>query len=278
MKTSVSMYSLSQYIRNHGWGIYDFIDYAKEIGADGVELLDAYWSNEDEEIDRIINYLKQKGLPVSAYDVSNNFVKPSVDERKTETERVVKGIQTAKNLGTNVLRVFCGGIKPGISYEEGRDWIIEGFKECLKTAEKEQIYLAIENHGLFAGKAHQVKELIDEVDSLYLKCTLDTGNFLLVQEDPLTSTKLLKKDVVHVHFKDFLKVSDDQQGQAFRALNGDKYVGTVAGEGMVHLQEIISELKSVNYDGWYSIEYEGFDDSKECVKKSIEKLIGLTKV
>ncbi|WP_349408600.1 sugar phosphate isomerase/epimerase family protein [Pseudalkalibacillus sp. SCS-8] len=277
MKTSVSMYSLNQYIRNHGWGIYEFIDYAKEIGADGVELLDVYWTNKDEEIDGVLAYLKTKNLPVSAYDVSNNFVKPTAAERKTEVDRVIEGIYTAKKLGTNIVRVFCGDLMDGITYDEGRAWIIEGFKACLAIAEQEQVYLAIENHGLFAGKAEQVKSMIDEIDSDFLKSTLDTGNFLLVQEDPYLSTKRLKSDVVHVHFKDFRKVETDFQGQSFKALNGDRYLGTVAGEGMINLENIISELKSVQYDGWYSIEYEGHEDSKECVKRSIEKLVSLAK-
>ncbi|MFK4997046.1 sugar phosphate isomerase/epimerase family protein [Bacillus sp. N9] len=63
------------------------------------------------------------------------------------------------------------------TYEDGRDWIVEGLKRCAQMAEQEQIYLAIENHGLLAGRSEQVEEIIKKVNSPYVKSTFDTGNF-----------------------------------------------------------------------------------------------------
>ena len=59
--------------------------------------------------------MKSYDLQVSAYDITNNFVKESVEERAEEVEKVLDGIQVAKKLGTNIVRVFCGDIKGDIT-------------------------------------------------------------------------------------------------------------------------------------------------------------------
>jgi sugar phosphate isomerase/epimerase len=269
MKTSVSMYSMNQYVKHEAWSIFDFINFAKAIGVKGIELLDMYWTDKENEIHQVVEYIEKMGLSVSAYDVSNDFIKSSAEERESEANRVIEAIKTAKVLNTDVVRVFCGNLKEGIEYEQGKAWILEGFRKCLHEAEKEEVHLAIENHGLFAGKASQVKELIEEINSPYINSTFDTGNFLLVGDHPVESAKLLKKYVVHVHFKDFIKKKPQYTGKAFTSLNGEKYVGVVAGDGLVDLESVVEELMGAGYDGWYSIEYEGEDDSRESVKQAI---------
>ncbi|MEH7382301.1 sugar phosphate isomerase/epimerase family protein [Bacillus sp. JJ1533] len=272
MKTSVSMYSLHKYTVNENLDVFGFIEYASSIGLHGVELLDMYWKDVDQEIPRVKRMLSEKNLMVSAYDISNNFVKTSEDERKTEIQKVYNGIDIAKILNTNVVRIFSGDVSENVSYEQGKTWIIECLKECANYAEEQGIILAIENHGYFAGRSEQVTELIETVNSTHVRSTLDTGNFLLVDEEPSHAVTALKKYVAHVHFKDFVQVGKEYEGHAFRSLSGDKFVGTVAGEGKVDLNHVIHELKSVNYHGWLSVEYEGTDDPKVGAEKSVNNL------
>src|SRR5690606_8801130 len=104
----------------------------------------------------------------SAYDVTNNFVSSSEEERKTALEKVTDGIHTAKRLGTNVVRVFCGDLHGDLTYEQGQQWIVEGLQEAAKLAEQEEVYLAIENHGLLAGRSEQVLDIISKVNSPYV--------------------------------------------------------------------------------------------------------------
>ena len=74
---------------------------------------------------------------MSAYDITNNFVKEAVEETR-RSAKVLNGIQVAKKLGTNIVRVFSGDIQDDKTYENLRlDWIIEGFlKKCAEIAEK----------------------------------------------------------------------------------------------------------------------------------------------
>jgi len=272
------MYSLASTIRQEDWSIVNFIDYASDISVDGVELLDIYWKNKedkDEEIGEVLTTLKSYNLQVSAYDIKNNFVKESVEERAEEVEKVLDGIQVAKKLGTNIVRVFCGDIQDDLTYENGLDWIIEGLRKCAETAEKEQVYLAIENHGLLAGKSKQVIEIIKSVDSPFVKSTFDTGNFLLVHEKPTEAFDQLKNEIVHVHFKDFREKVENESLRGFRSTEGMELIGVIPGDGEVDLAYVVNGLKSRNYDGWLSIEYEGHDDAKMANEEAVNRLRNL---
>ena len=140
-------------------------------------------------------------------------------------------------------------------------------KTQLATAEENGVTYALENHGMFAGKASQVKNILDSVGSPALKSTADTGNFLLVCNDPVEAVSLLIDDIAHVHFKDFKKV----ESGGYEAQDGTHYIGTAIGDGQVDLKKIVALLREKGYDGFLSIEYEGSDaDNLEAITHSIE--------
>ena len=267
------MYSLASTIKKDGWSITNFIDYASQIPVDGVELLDIYWTdNREAEIEEVKETLSANGLKVSAYDITNNFVKETLEERDAEVKKVLEGIEIAKKLETNIVRIFCGDIKENLTFEDGFSWIIEGLKKCAAAAEKAKVYLAIENHGLLAGTSAQVMKIVNEVNSPYVKCTFDTGNFLLVHENPTEAFQEVKKEIVHVHFKDFREKAANESLHGFRSTEGVELIGVVPGDGEVDLEKIVEGLKDINYDGWLSIEYEGFDDAKKANEEAVSRL------
>ncbi|MFC4557971.1 sugar phosphate isomerase/epimerase family protein [Virgibacillus kekensis] len=280
MNISVSMYSLASTIKKENWSTLDFINYANSISLDGVELLDIFWENKDDisnELAQVTDALKKNNLKVSAYDVTNNFVKESSDDRAKEVKKIKDAIQVAKQLNTNIIRVFCGDLHDDLTYADGQGWIVDGLKQCAETAEKEQVYLAIENHGLLAGKSEQVEEIIYKVDSQYVKSTFDTGNFLLVHEEPQHAFDRLKDKIVHVHFKDFREKDPSETIKGFRSAQGVELIGTVPGDGQVNLSYIVQGLKESDYQGWLSIEYEGKDDAKVANEEAVNRLRNLLK-
>lgn len=272
MKVSVSMYSLHSVVKKENWNAIDFCRFAETLNLDGVELLDFYWKNKEEELEEVIEYLKQSSLEVSCYDVSNDFVKETAEERKNEIQKVKDAVDTAKRLNTRCVRVFCGDLKQNMDYGIGKEWIISSLKECAKYAETQGVMLAIENHGLLAGKSEQVKEILAEVGSPNVKSTFDTGNFLLVEDNPLAAYQKLKNEIAHVHFKDFRLRNSGDTHTGFKGL-GDKYwIGVIPGDGEVALEEVITSLKRDGVDTWLSLEYEGYDDAKVAVRDSVNRI------
>lgn len=270
MKLGVSMWSLHKLYRKGEMDTVGFIEYVGSLEIDGVELLEFFWKDKSNELPKVKEILDKYNLEVSAYAVSNNFVKETSEERAKELEKIYIGVDTAIELNTRIVRVFSGDLKPPYTYEQAKEWIIEGLKEGAKYAEKNNVILALENHGLLAGRSDQVREIIKLVGSNHLRSTIDIGNFLLVGERSVDAVKNLVDLAAHIHLKDFKKVPPDYQGEAYKGIGDVRLIGTIAGEGEVNLREVLKILHNAGYKGYLSLEFEGPEDPKYGVEKSIE--------
>jgi sugar phosphate isomerase/epimerase len=257
MEVCVSAWSVQKKLFSGELTVCDFIRLCHQQGVKNVELLFCFW-NEQNLIDDAVSLLEDLDMKVGAYSVGNDFVQKDKALRELEVDKVKFGIDIACRLNTKCLRVFSGNAKEDIDYETARGWIVDCFKEAAAYAEEKEIVMVLENHGLFAGKSSQVKELIEEVNSKSLRANTDVGNFILVDENPLEAVKALMDYVSFVHFKDFKKVSETEPG--YRAVSGSKYQGAVLGKGQIPMKEIVDLLYENGYEGCLSIEYEGVGD------------------
>jgi sugar phosphate isomerase/epimerase len=272
MRIALSMWSLHKYYKEGNMNVLDFINYAGALEIEGVELLDCFWKNTENELPEVLQSLENTGLQVACYSVGNNFVQPDPVKRNTQIEIVKTGVDIAYKLGAKVVRVFSGDLgAEDVPFDTAKKWIVESLKECADYAESNGVTLGLENHGLFAGKSSQVNSILSEVGSDNLRSTFDTGNFLLVDESPSEAIEKLASLVAHVHFKDFRKADVDSK-EIYTSISGQDYTGTVAGEGEVDLVSILTTLKSTDYTGWLSVEFEGEEDQKYGSAKSIENL------
>ncbi|MCL6444156.1 MAG: sugar phosphate isomerase/epimerase, partial [Alicyclobacillus sp.] len=262
MKIALSMWSTHKHWYRGEWGTVDFLRFAATTGAEGVELLSVFWRDRDREIPQIQAALSETGLKVACFSACNNVALTDEAKWREQVKDITDSVDAAVTFGAKVVRVFSGDKEGDATFEAARANIIAGLKEGAAYAASKGVTLCLENHGLFAGKADQVLDIIHAVGSDALRSTFDTGNFLLVDESPMDAIGKLKPFVGHVHFKDFLKVPDDYPGETYRALSGQKYVGKIAGEGEVDLRAILSELKGVGYDGWLTVEFEGQEEEK----------------
>lgn len=272
MNISVSMYSLHAKVKQSNLSIIQFLDFANSLSITGVELLDIYWQDQKPEISQVQSALERNELQVAAYDVTNNFVRLHKEERLQEINKVMEGIYVAKQLGSNIVRVFCGNQHEAIPNNEAQTYIVESLKKCAEIAEREQVVLAIENHGLLAGRSEQVLEMIQLVNSSFVQATFDTGNFLLVHEDPQAALEVLKDQITHVHFKDFRKKQVGEPLRSFQSTKGEGFIGVIPGDGLVELETIIKQLARIGYDGWLSIEYEGGFGPEMATQQAVLRL------
>lgn len=218
---------------------------AEELEIDGVELLDVHFPCTDE------NYLKEVkketialGLTISCASASNHFTHPETEE---EVKKVKKWVDIASYLGAPILRIFAGAAReleePGI-----REQVINCLKECASYAENKGIVLGLENHGGFS--ADEVLRMLKDVDSAWLKLTLDTGNFPAC---PYTSIEKTVREaaIVHAKFYEF-----DERGK----------------EKRLDYERIISILRDAHFRGYLSIEYEGPGDELIDVPRAVNEL------
>jgi sugar phosphate isomerase/epimerase len=271
MQIAVSMWSLHREFYSRRLDVVDFVKWAADAKADGVELLDVFWKDFDTEGPKVLDVLEKTNLKVGAYAVGNNFVIPDPEARAQQVKIITRGVDMAKYLNTKVVRVFAGDLAEGIAFDAARGWIVAGLREAAAYAKEHGIILALENHGLLAGKGDQVQGLIADVGSTALKATIDTGNFLLVDEEPTDAVKILAPLAGHVHFKDF-RPANAEEAPSYPALSGKRFVGTIIDEGVVDTREILRLLQDSGYRGWLSVEFEGLEEEKIGASRSIANL------
>jgi sugar phosphate isomerase/epimerase len=270
MKLGLSMYS---YVRAYQSGQIDirgFIQEAKRLGVQGVELLDFFWRDPARELPEVRATLQDTGLPVGVYSVANNFVQAGEAARAAEVQKITDGVDYAVQFDAKVVRVFAGDIAPEFTYEQCLLWIIAGLKEAAAYAYDHGVTLALENHGRLAGRSEQVETILNAVASPALKANPDTGNFLLVHQPSHIEVAALASRAAMVHFKDFRVVPDSYTGFAYVGTEGLKFAGTAIGEGEVDLADCVSSLHQAGFDGWLNIEYEGEEDPFSAVSRSVD--------
>ncbi len=254
----------------------DFVRTAKALGVEGVELLDffyhdkANWEPETTEIQRALD---DTGLPVGVFSVSNDFSKANQADRDAEVDLIRRGVDQAKVYGAEVVRVFAGDSMPSVNRDEIFGWFLHGLCEASYYAAEKGVKLALENHGLIAGRSDQVEDLIHKVriatGTDTLGANADTGNFLLVNEDSADGIRGVAKYAYMCHFKDFEMAPPDWTGPSYEAVDGTRFIGSAIGEGAVDLGVCVSELRNYGFDGWLNIEYESDEDPTSGVPRSV---------
>ena len=276
MKLGLSMWS---YVAPWKQGALDtaaFIRKAKSLGVDGVELLDFFFKNKEDwapETDEIRKALDETGLPVGVFSVGNDFAQADEAARDDQIQIINRGVDQAVKLGAGVVRVFAGGDVPGTPNETVFEWFLHGLCEASYYAADKGIKLALENHGLIAGRSDQVNDLIHKVRIATGTDTLganpDTGNFLLVNEDSTDAVRGVAKYAYMCHFKDFEVAPGNWDGRAYAAIDGTRFIGSAIGEGGVDLASCIDALRAVGFGGWVNIEYESEEDPEFGVPRSV---------
>ena len=177
--------------------IETMIDRTAALGCTGFEVLGVHMPSTDRAY---LNGLKLHALHAGVHFLSvsahHDFVKTTAEARHEQVGIVNKYIEVAAQVGAPVVRVFGGRWRtvtdfseymarrgheppvPGYTEDDAWGWIFESFAECLNTAEREGVVLALENHWGFTASAAGTCRIIETLNSPWLKAMIDTGNFL----------------------------------------------------------------------------------------------------
>ena len=268
-KIGVSSYSFWHFDKNNKPSMSFCIENAARMGFDGIEFLLVQMSSVDNSH---LQKLKKKafhaGLDIMGLSTHQGFLNPSENYRNDNINKTIDQIEIAYKLGIPTMRINTGrwgtsesfdalmankGIEPPISgYTEtdGFPWVIDSIEKCLPTAEKCGVVLGLENHWGLGISAKNVKKIIEEIDSPWLKATLDTGNFL---EDRDNQIKNLAPYACLVQAKTY-------------------YGGGVWYTLDIDYESIGRVMRDNNYKGYISLEFEGNEDPMTAVPKSLEVL------
>jgi sugar phosphate isomerase/epimerase len=269
----VSTYSFWRFKDDSKLSVEQCIDEASRMGFDGVELLLMQMEEEAKDpaaVQRIKQRAFVNGLDLCGFSTHQGFVSPDEAKRKENVALTIKQIELAYALGIPTMRINTGrwgtskdfdelmanrGIEPtlpGYTDEDGFGWVINAIEKVLPTAEKCGVTLGLENHWGLGRTAAGVLRIINAIKSPWLRCTLDTGNFL---EDQYDQFNALADQAVLVQAKTYFG------GGLWYSLNID-YARVAA---------ILRRHKS---RGYVSLEFEGHENWRTAIPKSLSLLRG----
>ncbi len=127
----------------------------------------------------------------------------SASRKDTPVEYLQLGIRTTRALGGSAFRVFVGGIADrtgGVSIPSLMESAIKSIRAVRSQALDAGVKIAIENHSDMY--AREVKTIIEEAGKDVAASCLDTGNPVMIMEDPLVTLETLAPYVVTTHYRD----------------------------------------------------------------------------
>jgi sugar phosphate isomerase/epimerase len=268
-RIGVSTYSYWRFRDDSKLSIEECIDLAADAGFDGVEILHMQMQDESNgALQRIKQRAFRSGMDLCGFSTHQTFVSPDSDLRKKNVEHTIKCIELAYALGIPTIRVNTGrwgttetfdelmannGIEPrleGYSDDDGFAWVNESLEQCLPAAERCGVVLGLENHWGLGRTADGVLRVINQLQSPWLKATLDTGNFL---ENQYAQYAQLAPEAVLVQAKTYF---------------GDGTWYTLD----IDYDRVAKILRQANYRGYVSLEFEGKEDHQTAIPKSLELL------
>jgi sugar phosphate isomerase/epimerase len=229
-----------------------------------------------ELVDQVVAKAKEVGIDISNYAVGANFALDSEEEFANEIERVKKEVDVAARLGVKLMRHDVAG-RSDISIKQFNSEIGRLAEACRQVADYAAQYgitTSVENHGYYIQASDRVQTLVDAVDRPNYKTTLDVGNFMCADEDPVIAVRKNLPYASIVHIKDFyLRPASQNPGEGwFRTAGGNYLRGAIAGHGDINLRESIRIIKESGYDGYLSIEFEGMEDAYQGTRIGLENV------
>ena len=235
-----------------GLSFTDFLKYASQTGYGYVELqIGDVWDKDTENPERKAEEVKKEvesfGLKVSAVAAGNDFIVLEKDVVKAQVERMNRICGLTRILGAKVIRTEGGSQKDSVPKERWDEAMAGCLTQCVDAAEKNDIYLAVDNHGYVTNDGDLQLELFQKVGSKRVGANMDTMNYRWAGnslEKIAHFYKIIAPYTFHTHMKD-----------GTGSLR--EYRGAALGEGEIDLNYAVKCLKDVGYDGVWCAEYEG---------------------
>lgn len=280
MKIGLSSYSLLGALNRKEMTILDAIQWVKEQGGEHIEIVPNLGFNFEDPalIDQVREKAAEVGIELSNYAIGANFVTDSEEAYRAEIERVKGEVDIANQLGIKFMRhdVASRPIPETTiqQYEADLPKLVAACQEIADYAAQYEIVTSVENHGYYIQASDRVQTLVNQVNRPNFKTTLDIGNFLCVDENPVVATKNNINYASIVHFKDFFYRPEHlNPGDGWMQTASGNYLrGTIVGHGDIDMREVVKVVKASGFDGYISIEFEGMEECKAASKMGMANL------
>ena len=244
--------------------IDEFLVKAKELGYEGVMLVAKRPHVSPHDYDkaaraRLKTKIDSLGLTLvglAGYtDFTAGIDKPGIPNAEIQATWVGEIAELAKDLGTNMVRVFTGYERPGIPYDKQYAEVVSGLKMAGKLSAEQGITLVVQNHHDIALHHDAMYWLLKEVNMSNVVAGWDAWSPSLeglnaeqlresiLKMKPFIANTIAADYVSHPRFSYVNNLTNYQAEQAvMRAVP--------MGQGIIDYKTWFSALKEIGYQGW----------------------------
>jgi D-psicose/D-tagatose/L-ribulose 3-epimerase len=219
----------------------------KEAGFDGVEI--PLLRPKDLQASSIRKAVEANGLETNCCTAlvdGHSLISDSPDIRRRTQQHLKDVAKAAAEAGA---KIVCGPLYSPVGYLPGRrrtgdewKWAVEGFQAVGETLAAHQVTFAIEPlnrfETYFLNTAADAAQLAKEIDHPNIGILFDTFHANIEEKNIAAGYTTVGPYLKHVH------TCENDRG--------------IPGSGHVEWKEVFQALRSLNYDGWLTIESFGF--------------------
>jgi len=165
----------------------------------------------------------------------------------------------ARDLGTNMVRIYTGYERSDIPYDKQYAMVVEGLQMAGKIAAKYGITLAVQNHHDIALHHDAMKWLLDEVNLPNVKAAFDCWSPTLEglsSEEIREAINTMKPYIVHTttaDYKELPRFKYEHLQTNYLKLESQMRAVPI-GEGFLDYKSYINTLKEIGYQGYIAYE------------------------
>jgi sugar phosphate isomerase/epimerase len=242
----------------------EFLVKAKELGYDGVMLVAKrphvsphdYDKSARARLKAKIDSLGLTLVGLAGYtDFTAGIDKPGIPNAEIQAAWVGEIAELAKDLGTNMVRIFTGYERPGVPYDKQYAEVVAGLKMAGKLAAEHGVTLAVQNHHDIALHHDAMYWLLKEVNMpnvlagwdawspVLEDLTLEQQRESILKMKPFIINTIVADYVTHPRYTYINNLTNYQAEQpVMRAVP--------VGQGIIDYKNWINTLKEIGYQGW----------------------------
>jgi sugar phosphate isomerase/epimerase len=239
-------------------------------------------SLDDNKADGINNYLKARGIEISALGYYPNPLDPDEEKSRFYVSHIKNVIDAASMLGVNKINTFIGRDK-NRSVDDNFETFRQVWPEIIWHAGEKDIKIGIENCPMIFTKDEWPggnnlattpaiwRRMFNEIRSEHFGLNYDPSHLLWQQMDYIKPLYEFKEKLFHIHLKDAKIYREKLDDVGIMATPLEFHSPKLPGLGDIHWGKFFSALNDIRYKGPVCVEVEdkAFENSIEDRKEAL---------
>jgi len=246
----------------------EFLVKAKELGYDGVLIMAkrphlSPLDYDKEERARLRKRIEELGLTLVGLAGYSDFTagidKPGIPHTEIQAAYIGQVAELARDLGTDIVRIFTGYERPGIPFDRQYADVVQGITLAAKEAQKYGVTLVIQNHHDIAIHHDAMHWMLEEINLPNVKAGWDAWAPSLQglsKEEIRESVLKMKPYIVLTIAADYKALPRYHYNNSLTNYTGDTPVmrASAMGEGIIDYETFFGALKEIGYQGYIAYE------------------------